>query len=642
MRIVCPECHTLHEFKTPLDDRTITCGKCKTTFLTPIEALPDTIQSREDLEISIKELEDAFAIEKSRLSTKLNEQYKIKRGRIEQAFERAEIAREKKAETSEAKSVKNPIANKLLKIVLSIYFIAVLSVNTIHMINQYYSTKKHILIDLESSEKIFGKGLGEAVWNMDDSAVQAIMEGMFEHPVIIGIKIVDVDGEILGSKGIFIDNEGKAIFMNQDNEPADLDKKKMKTNDLLWHSFPIIFTSEEGEKTAAGKATVYSDTKFIFERVKTGYWLLAINAMTVAIVLWITLSWVARIFLGRPLSMLTNAVASLNMDNMDTLEVHVKTTDRNELKILEESFTAMVQNLIKEKKTILQLSSTFEKFVPKQFLSRIAEEGVSSIQLGEMGSERLSILYAWIQTSNDIAECTDSNKQFDFLNSYLSSMEVPIEKHGGFIFQLNKSSIMALFSLEDHTMEALSAVYSAIDMQKALIVFNENQQQLGHPPISIDIGVHTGSVVLGTLGNEKRLEPTVIGEPIEVAIHLQELNGNYNSQIIISHDTFTMLKSYDAFQWRELDSVHIRGKAEFVSVYEVFDADPAFEVKLKILDSYKKGMESFQNKHWDESIMHFENCLSVYPADIVSQMYIKRSQRSLEKVFVSKKKRKIS
>ena len=113
MRIVCPECHTLHEFKTPLDDHTITCEKCKTTFLTPIEALPDTIQSREDLEISMKELEDAFAIEKSRLSATLNEQYKITRGRIEQAFERAEIARKKKAERSEAKSVKNPIANKL-------------------------------------------------------------------------------------------------------------------------------------------------------------------------------------------------------------------------------------------------------------------------------------------------------------------------------------------------------------------------------------------------------------------------------------------------------------------------------------------------------------------------------------------------
>jgi len=626
MQTVCPECHTLHEFKKPLNDYTVTCEKCKTVFLSPIEALPDTIQSREDLEASINELEDAFTAEKRRLDDRLEKQHKDARRQIEQKFEKTETEIKKKAEANEAKSVKDPIAIKLLKIVLSIYFVAVITVNAIHMINQYYNTKALILADLESSEKIFGKGLSEAIWNMDENGVQAIIAGMLEHPVIVGIKIVDIDGEMIGTKGIFIDNDGKGAFASRDNEPVYLDKKKMNTTGLFWHSFPITYSSDEGEKTITGEATVYSDRKFIFERVKTGYWLLAINAMAVAIVLWITLSWVSRIFLGRPLSMLTNAVASLNMENMDSLEVRVNTTDRNELKILEESFNKMVQNLIEEKKTILQMSSTFEKFIPKQFLSRIAEEGINSIQLGGMGSERLSILYARIQSFDDISRGMDSNKQFQFLNSYLSSMEVPIERHGGFIFQLNKKAIMALFTLDDHSMEALSAVYAAIDMQKALVDFNENQQQLGHPTISIGIGVHSGNIVLGTLGNEKRLESTAIGDSIEAAIHLQELTDNYNSQFLISHNTFSLLESFDAFQWRELDFVQMGSKAEPARIYEVFDADPAIEIKQQILDSYQKGMESFQNQNWDESIRHFENCLSVYPVDIVSQMYIKRSQ----------------
>jgi len=597
MQIICPECHALHDFKVPLPEYTIKCTKCSSLFLTPMEALPEALKSQENLSASLKRLEDAYTQERHQLESRLEERYRRSRRHAEQELEREEAERKRTREAADESIVKHSIANKLLTIVLTIYFLAVIIVNGILMVNQYYSTKNLILEDLRSTEKIFGRGLAEAIWNMDDTGVQAIINGMLEHPVIVGVRITGDGSEGYVSKG--------------------------RTTDF-WHTFPILYTSEDGTKTVTGNATVYSDTGLILKRVKMGYWLLGINGVTVAVVLTIAFLWVSRNLLRQPLSMLTNAVSSLNLESLDSLEVRVNTTARNELKILEESFNQMVHNLIDERKTILQMSSTFEKFIPKQFLSRIAEQGIGTIKLGSMDSERLSILYAEIQSYDGITEQLDAESQYEFLNAYLAAMEVPIEKHGGFIFQLNKTAIMALFTLNDHSMEALSAVYAAIDMQKAVQEFNGEQLDLSYPSISIGIGIHSGDVVLGTLGNETRLESTAIGESIESAIRLQELTDQYGSQVLISHSTFSLLESLDAFQWRELDAVHLQSEADTIQIYEVFDADPAAGIKQQILKTFHRGIESFRNQDWKEAEDAFEMCLKTYPVDVVSQMYIKR------------------
>lgn len=624
MQAICPDCLTTHELNVPLKDYTVTCNKCRTIFLAPTEALPTAIQSHDDLETSIKKLEDAYTQERYQLEDRLQKQFKTTKRQLEQDYEKSEKELRKTRDTEADTTVKHPVANKLLKIVLTIYFLAVIIVNGILVVNQYYSTKDLILLDLKSSEKIFGNGLAEAIWNMDDTGLQAIISGMLEHPVIVGVRIVDDESTEIAVKGIVGEKDGMEIPADTGKYSTDSIQKKISAGRLFSYAFPILYTSEEGGKTVTGKATVYSETGLIFQRLKMGYWLLGINGVTVAIILTISFLWVSRLALGRPLSMLTNAVSTLNLENLDTLEVHVDTRDRNELKILEESFNRMVHSLIEEKKTILQMSSTFEKFIPKQFLSRIAEKGIGTIKLGSMDSERLSILYAQIQSFDDISDRLDADKQYRFLNAYLAAMEVPIEKHGGFIFQLSKTAIMALFTLNDHSIEALSAVYAAIDMQKAIRAFNEDQQSDDSPSISIGIGIHSGDVILGTLGNETRLESTVIGESIESAIRLSDLTGHYDSQILISHNTFSLLESFDAFQWRELDAIHLRHEADTVRIFEVFDADPAFEIKQQILDTFHQGLDDFHKRKWESAEKHFEKCLKTYPVDVVSQIYIKR------------------
>ncbi len=625
MLISCPQCYTPYTSKLKGQNK-LHCKQCKTKFLAPIEAMNQI--RLEQIAKTRQQLEHTLETEKKRMEQK----YAQAKKQLEEEAQKIAAESKRIEASAESKTVNAPIAKKLLKIVLSIYFIVVLSVTVGLMTFQFYETKAQITLDLKSSEKIFMKGLGDALWNMDSGALRAIISGMLEHPVILGVKIRDDSGEEMGAGGILLDDKGKYISfgnkvsVEKDTDPAEINPKQKGVSGVFGHTFPILYASEEGEKSTVGKATVYSTTTFVIDRIKVGYGLLIVNAIVVAIALVFTLLWASRLYLGRPLSILTQAVTQLNLNNLDTLEVDVQTSQRNELKILEQSYNRMVSNLIDEKKRIVQISQTFEKFVPKQFMSRIADQGISTIKLGPMASDRLTIMYSRIQSFDALSEQMDSEVFFQYLNAYLARMEAPIEKHGGFIYQLQTNGIMALFDLNDRSMEALSSVYAAIDMQKALRDFNEIQQPKGHPPIEIQIGIHSGDVIFGTLGNETRLDPTLVGEAIDIAMRLQEVAQDYNSQTVISEDTFNLIASEDAFQWRELDLVPIKGYQDPLRIYEVFDAEAVMELKQQITKPFRDGLTAFRAQKWDAATAFFEQCLEVYPVDRVAQMYLQRCQ----------------
>ncbi len=625
MQISCPQCHTPYTSKLKGQNK-LHCKQCKAEFLAPIEALNQI--RLEQIAKARQQLEYTLGTEKKGLEQKYGEAKK----RLQEEAQKIAAESKRIEASAEHKTVNAPIAKKLLKIVLSIYFIVVLSVTLGLMTFQFYETKAQITLDLKSSEKIFMKGLGDALWNSDAGVLRSIISGMLEHPVIIGVKIRDDVDEEVGAGGVLLDDKGAyisfgdKISVEKDTDPVEINPKQKRISGIFGHTFPILYVSEEGEKSTVGEATIYSTTTFIFDRIKVGYGLLIVNAIVVAIALVITLLWASRLYLGRPLSILTRAVTQLNLNNLDTLEVDVQSSERNELKILEQSYNHMVSNLIDEKKRIVQMSQTFEKFVPKQFMSRIADQGISTIKLGRIASDRLTIMYSRIQSFDALSEQMDSEVFFQYLNAYLARMEAPIEKHGGFIYQLQTNGIMALFDLNDRSMEALSSVYAAIDMQNALKDFNEIQQPKGHPPIAIQIGIHSGDVIFGTLGNEIRMDPTLVGEAIDIAMRLQEVAQDYNSQTVISEDTFDLIASEDAFQWRELDLMPIEGHPDPLRIFEVFDAEAVMELKQHIAKSFRDGLTAFRTQKWDEATAFFQQCLEVYPVDRVAQMYLQRCQ----------------
>lgn len=211
----------------------------------------------------------------------------------------------------------------------------------------------------------------------------------------------------------------------------------------------------------------------------------------------------------------------------------------------------------------------------------------------------------------------------NFLNSYFKRMSIPIHEHNGFIDKFIGDAIMALYDRPN--MNALDAVKSSIAMIEAIKVYNQHRSDVGHQPISIGIGLHTGEAIIGTVGAEDRMDSTVLGDAVNLASRIEGLTKYYNAQIIISSQTYRLLDD-DSILSRKLDFVSVKGKKKPETIFEIFNGNEneMINKKVQILQPFHEGLINYYSRQWNDSIKLFEECLKIYPDDVVSKMYVDR------------------
>lgn len=284
-----------------------------------------------------------------------------------------------------------------------------------------------------------------------------------------------------------------------------------------------------------------------------------------------------------------------------------------------------------ETQAMATMTKVFEKFVPKQFLQRIAQEGIATIRAGRVVSETITILFSDIRSFTQISETMTPHDVFAFLNDYLSRMETPIEQNGGFIDKFIGDAIMALFD-GSHQVQALGAVNAAITMQKELQTLNAERKTQGLMAIGTGIGIHIGSVMLGTLGNENRMDSTVIGDAVNLASRLEGLTKFYGCPIIVSEDIARHLDSTQ-FLLRELDLVAVKGRTQPIAVYEVSESNTGADAKrrMQLADLFKEGLRLFRRREWEKSDDLFQQCLQLETNDKAAKIYRDRCALFQEK-----------
>ena len=323
------------------------------------------------------------------------------------------------------------------------------------------------------------------------------------------------------------------------------------------------------------------------------------------------------------------------------------------------------------------LSEKFRLFVPEQFLSRIAPEGLNSIQLGDGKEEELTILFCDIRGFTAIAESQNARDTFKWLNSFFQRMSVCISANQGFIDKFLGDAIMAVFDQDKcHSLNALKA---AVMMQESLQDFNVDYQKYNlREPLKIGIGIHTGIGVIGTLGSEKRMDSTVIGDVVNTASRLESLTKTYGCSIIVSEQViseiekcqnnyqtgkpietlykYNSLNSQENFTnqtqnnqnnqssycekvyYRWIDKVKLRGKQKAVNIYELLGTENNIiePEKIATLSIFNKGIKGWQVAKYAAALEYFKQVKRVNSTDNVTGLYVERCREKLGLVQMGK------
>ncbi|MDP6583120.1 MAG: adenylate/guanylate cyclase domain-containing protein, partial [Anaerolineales bacterium] len=215
----------------------------------------------------------------------------------------------------------------------------------------------------------------------------------------------------------------------------------------------------------------------------------------------------------------------------------------------------------------VRLTEAYQRFVPKQLLSNLEKESILDVQLGDQVQKEMSILFSDIRSFTTLSESMSPEENFKFVNSYLKHMGPLVREHNGYIDKFIGDAIMALF---DQSPE--DAVKTAVAMLETLTDYNDGRERAGYEPIRIGVGVNTGMMMLGTLGESDRMEGSVISDAVNLAARLEGLTKLYQIPLLISETTMQQLPT-DSFSIRLIDRVSVKGKKDPILVYEVLNPE---------------------------------------------------------------------
>jgi class 3 adenylate cyclase len=269
---------------------------------------------------------------------------------------------------------------------------------------------------------------------------------------------------------------------------------------------------------------------------------------------------ISAFFIGRsllrPFGMLSRAMTNVSDGNLD---VRVPVTSNDEVGELTARFNNMVEGLRERE----QLRETFGRYVDESVASTILRRQGEGTLAGETGEA--TILFTDIAGFTTIAEYLAPHELVAALNDYLETVLAPIRAHGGVVNTFIGDGLFASFNMPLACAgHAVAAVRAAIDIQRAVGSRTFGDQGVA---LATRIGISTGSVIGGSVGAGQRLSFTLLGDTVNLAARLEELNKHHATRILVSESTREACD--DHFVFADLGSVTVRGRSDAVAIFSV-------------------------------------------------------------------------
>ncbi len=218
---------------------------------------------------------------------------------------------------------------------------------------------------------------------------------------------------------------------------------------------------------------------------------------------------------------------------------------------------------------------TFGRYLSDEIVNAILENPAGQ----QLGGERrkITILTSDLRGFTSLSERLQPEKVIQVLNFYLGRMTEVITRHDGTIDEFMGDGILVLFGAPIvRETDAQRAIACAIEMQMAMEDINKTVQKWELAPLEMGIGIHTGEVVVGNIGSEKRTKYGVVGGPVNLTYRIEACT--IGGQILISQETLDC--AGDTVQIAEQQTVSPKGVSDPMTVYEVAGMGAPYNLRL--------------------------------------------------------------
>lgn len=334
-------------------------------------------------------------------------------------------------------------------------------------------------------------------------------------------------------------------------------------------------------------------------------------------------------FVGSNFTLINKSPDKLTEDEIGKLTLNFNVMrDKiiEQLQFFKEKVEERTAELAEANGRLVKINEANSRFVPNEFLHYLNRESIEEVRLGDFVEQNMTVVFSDIRGFTQFSERMTPQENFDFINDYLQEIVPHVREHNGFVDKYIGDSVMALFANDvDH------AIDSAIDSMKSVRRFSQKRKENGLEPIKVGIGIHTGKLILGTIGEENRMETTVISDAVNTASRMEGLTSLYGGNILISGAVLQHIKEPDKYHIRYVDTVMVKGKDKAVRVFEILDGlrQEQFELKQTTDTDFQLAISQYRDKQFDTALKTFRAVSEKNPEDKAAKVYIDRCEQIL-------------
>jgi len=265
-----------------------------------------------------------------------------------------------------------------------------------------------------------------------------------------------------------------------------------------------------------------------------------------------------------------------------------------------------------------KIRHVFQRYVPNSVL----EDFFRSPERALVGENRVvAVLFSDVRSFTTISEKLRPDEIVESLNEYFRLMVDVVVAHEGIVDKYIGDAVMATFgAVKRNEDDALRSVQVALKMLEALDEFNTWQAGKQRTAFHIGIGIHYGVVTVGNIGSEKKMDYTVIGDPVNLASRLEGLTKQYHEPVLISASVHRKVSAH--VPCRLIDTVAVKGRKEGTGIYSVRKSLSAEEEKAWPL--HEKAMELYYARQFREAADLFGQVHQILPSDHASADFLAR------------------
>ena len=354
-------------------------------------------------------------------------------------------------------------------------------------------------------------------------------------------------------------------------------------------------------------------------------WLIGILTAAAA-ALGLVLAWVISRRIVRPVHELVDGMHDVQTGNLD---IEVKASTRDELAWLVTGFNEMVAGLRAKNR----ITETFGKYVD----ARVVQGLIGNPAMTRPGGDRriMTVFFTDIAGFTSLSEMLTPDVLVRLLNEYFSTMSEPIRESEGVIDKFIGDAIMAYWGepFVAEPVQATHAVQAGLMQRRLIHEFREKVPEilgvrLDTLDIEMRIGIATGPAVVGTVGSRAHSNYTVMGDIVNLASRLEGACKTYGLRFLVDEETW---RRTEGVLFREIDSLRVKGRKMPVRIFQPLTTLALLETQaekrtkmLSVVETFEQGLSSYRDRDFGGAETAFRRCLSIWPDDGVSMMFLER------------------